>query len=230
MDLGAALVAHQRLGHPEGGDKARWTVRTDAGLERATQTRPFRCGGLLTSVFAPACRITIWSVIGEAVHPFERLGARFFKTRRAFIRRLHRSRRVEDYDAEFRGLCPGLEKWPRERQHCQSEQDDLQYQQPILAQLLKRSARLGLGQEFLQSNVLETSFTTPLRLRRVKQDDDRNRRGKGERCWSEESSSSAGGECGVRNDHASTRSKQQDRFMTSARLSSGIDGRNSDCG
>ena len=108
----------------------------------------------------------------KAVHPLECLSARPLEARRRFVHGLHRSRAVEDDDAQLRRLGRGGEKWSRERQHRQREQEDLQIQQPILPQFLKRRAGLGVREKFLPEQGAGNELHHTLAFEEIEDNDD----------------------------------------------------------
>ncbi len=108
----------------------------------------------------------------EAVHPLERFRAGFLEARRRFIRGLHGRRAVEDHDAFLRRRGCGFYKRSRQREHCQREQEDLQIEQPVLPQLLKRRAGLRVGEEFLPEQGAGYELHHTLALQKIENSDD----------------------------------------------------------
>ena len=185
MNLGAALVAHERLAHPERGNEPRRPIRTGAGLERPAQRGLLACRGLFDFSVSAGLQDDHLIVAGQAVHPFQRFRAGLLEPRRAFISGLHGCRGIKDHNTQLGGLGLGLEKRPRERQNGQRQQNDLQDQQPILPQPLKRRTGLCLGQKPLPEQSARNQLHHALALQKVEKNHDRNCGRKRQRCWCE---------------------------------------------
>src|SRR5262249_52902966 len=93
---------------------------------------------------------------------------------------------VEDDDAQLSGLGFSGEVGPGEGKDGEGEQDDLQDQEPVLAEFLEWRAGLGFGQKLLPEQRAGDEFDDALALEQVKDDDNRNRSGEQESEWSEE--------------------------------------------
>jgi len=118
-------------------------------LQGAAQGGFFAGGGLLDFGVSAGLENDHLVPAGQAVHPLQRLGARGFKTRGRHVGGLHRSRGVEDDDAEVSGFDFRGEIRAGQREGGQRQQQNLQQQQPVAPEFLKGGARLGLREKLL---------------------------------------------------------------------------------
>jgi len=124
--------------------------------------------------------------VAQTIDPFQRLGAGFLEARRLLIGRLHRGRAVEDDDAEIRLARVAGEEGPHQREDDEREQEQLENEQPIVAELLERRAGLGVREKLLPEQRAPDELHHSLALEQVEDDDDRQCEGEEGSGWSQE--------------------------------------------
>ena len=149
VDLRVVLILHQRLGEAQGFVESRDGIRRARCRKRAPEGRLFAGGGLLDLGDRARLEHDHLILVAQAVHVGQRFRAGGFETAGLHVGRLHGGRRIKYQHAQ--PACRGIagEVRPGQCQDHEEQQQQLEQQQPVIAELLKGRVGLILREKLL---------------------------------------------------------------------------------
>ena len=175
VNLGVVLILHQRLGEPErfveAGDGVGWR----RPLDRAAQGGLLAGGGLFDLRAGPSLEHDHLVAFTQAVDEFHRLGAGRLEPVRLHVGGLHGSRGIEHEHAEPALFGIAGEVRAGEREDHEDQHQQLEQQEPVLAQLLEGRVGLVFGEELLPEQRARDELHHPLAFEEVKHHHHRQR-------------------------------------------------------
>lgn len=186
MNFRIVFVADEGVGQFEGLGQARGGIGHLAVLERASEGRLVGGRRLLDLSVARSQQNEHLLLVLQAVHQFERVGASLFKAGRAFVGALHRSGGIEDNNSQSAGGDVPGEIRTAQGQDRQQKQEQLEDEQPVMAEPLERGVGLRFGKELLPEQCAGNQLDNAAAFQQVKHDHHRQSGGEPKRGWRQE--------------------------------------------